>query len=168
MKEYLEAVDTKLGEADEILDIRVREQYEVRLAPLVQSYTTARYEEANRKALGIEQSVGKVTRLVALSAIGALLVAVLIALYLSHSISQPLKKLTAAAREMGKGRLGSRIQIKSWEGKVPLLYFHHLQNRSGKINVHAPHAMHAVPGSRIAGGRLGDSVSLNSLERYVH
>ena len=31
-----------------------------------------------------------------------------------------------------------------------------LQNRSGKINVHATHTVHAVPDSRIAGGRLGD------------
>jgi hypothetical protein len=38
----------------------------------------------------------------------------------------------------------------AWELESPLLYFHNLQNRLGKINVHA------VPDLRIAEGRLGD------------
>ena len=113
MKKYLEIVDTRPGDADEILNIEIREEYDNQLKPLVKSYTTARYEETTRRAAGIEQSVGKVSRLIEIAAIGALLSAILIALYLSHSISQPLKKLTAAAREIGQGRLGSKIKIKS-------------------------------------------------------
>jgi hypothetical protein len=35
------------------------------------------------------------------------------------------------------------------ELKLPLLYFHHLQNRSGKINVHAMHVAHALPDLRV-------------------
>ena len=48
--------------------------------------------------------------------------------------------------------------LPTWESKVPLLYFHNLQNDSGKINVHALHTVHAVPDLRMAGGRLGDGV----------
>ncbi len=36
-----------------------------------------------------------------------------------------------------------------------LRYFHNLQNRSGKINVHATHTVHAVPDLRMTGGRFG-------------
>src|SRR6266496_5755014 len=46
--------------------------------------------------------------------------------------------------------------LPAWESKLPALYFHNLQNRSEKINVHATHTVHAVPDLRIAGGRLGD------------
>jgi hypothetical protein len=46
--------------------------------------------------------------------------------------------------------------LPAWESKLPVLYFHNLQNRSAKINVHALHTAHAVPDLRIAGGRLGD------------
>src|SRR5260370_20881136 len=46
--------------------------------------------------------------------------------------------------------------LPTWESELPLLYFHHLQNRSGKINVHALHTVHAVPDLRIAAGRLRD------------
>jgi len=46
--------------------------------------------------------------------------------------------------------------LPAWELKLTLLYFQYLQNRSGKINVHALHTVHAVPDLRIAGGRLGD------------
>ena len=42
------------------------------------------------------------------------------------------------------------------ESKLPLLYFHNLQNRLGKINVHATHTVHALPDLRLAGGRWGD------------
>ncbi len=45
--------------------------------------------------------------------------------------------------------------LPTWEGKYSTLYFQHLQIRSGKINVHALHTVHALPDLRIAGGRLG-------------
>ena len=48
--------------------------------------------------------------------------------------------------------------LPTWESKLPLLYFHNLQNRSEKINMHATHTVHAVPDLRVAGGRLGDDV----------
>jgi hypothetical protein len=40
--------------------------------------------------------------------------------------------------------------LPAWEADTGVLYFQHLQIRSGKINVHA------LPDLRIAGGRLGD------------
>ena len=58
--------------------------------------------------------------------------------------------------------------LPAWESKLSTLYFQYLQNDPAKINVHALHTVHAVPDLRIAGGRLGEGVSLNSLERYVH
>ena len=57
------------------------------------------------------------------------------------------------------GRRGSNSQLSAWESKFPLLYFHNLQNRSGKINVHASHTVHPVPDLRVAAGRLGDVLS---------
>jgi hypothetical protein len=48
--------------------------------------------------------------------------------------------------------------LPAWESKSPPLYLHNLQNRLGKINVHATHTVHAVPELRVAGGRLGDDV----------
>jgi hypothetical protein len=58
--------------------------------------------------------------------------------------------------EKWSGRRGSNPQHPAWEGKYSTLYFQHLQNRSGKINVHALHTVHALPDLRIVGGRLGD------------
>ena len=40
--------------------------------------------------------------------------------------------------------------------KQGFLYFQYLQNRSEKMYVHALHTVHALPDSRIDGGRLGD------------
>jgi hypothetical protein len=39
-----------------------------------------------------------------------------------------------------------------------LLYFQNLQNRSGKINVHAAHTVHAQPDLPLAAGRLRDGL----------
>ena len=64
------------------------------------------------------------------------------------------------SRKLWSGRRGSNPQLSAWESKFPLLYFHNLQNRLGKINVHALHTVHAVPDLRVAGGRLGDGVSI--------
>jgi len=50
--------------------------------------------------------------------------------------------------------------LPTWESKSPPLYFHNLQNRLGKINVHALHTVHAAPDLRVAGGRLEDDVAL--------
>jgi PAS domain S-box-containing protein len=113
LDEYLAATGSRPDHADEVLSMDVRQQYEQGLAPLVQSYATERYEETSKRASGIEQHVRKLSRLVAGSALGALLFAILIAVFLSRSISQPLGKLTAAAKKIGKGDLGSRTQIKS-------------------------------------------------------
>jgi hypothetical protein len=46
--------------------------------------------------------------------------------------------------------------LPAWDSRSAALYFQHLQNGLGKINVHATHTVHAVPDLRIAGGRLGD------------
>jgi nitrogen fixation/metabolism regulation signal transduction histidine kinase len=119
LDEYLAATGSRPDHADEVLSNDVRQQYEKGLAPLVQSYADSRYEETSQKASGIEQHVRKLSRLVAGSALGAFLFAILIAVFLSHSISQPLKDLTAAAREIGKGHLGSKIPITSRDGKRP-------------------------------------------------
>src|SRR5258705_1595293 len=113
LNEYLDTIESRPDHADEIGSIDIRQQYEQELAPLFQSYASQRYEETSKKASGIEQLVNKLSRLVAGSALGALLFAILMAVFLSRSISQPLKDLTAAAREIGKGHLGSKIQIKS-------------------------------------------------------
>jgi hypothetical protein len=72
--------------------------------------------------------------------------------------------LAGMGRDVGRGftdgkwsgRRGSNSQLSAWESKSPLLYFHNLQNESGKINVHATHTVHALPDLRVAGGRLGD------------
>src|SRR5882672_1659403 len=112
LKKYLEAINTKPDEADVVLNEEVEPEYEQRLQPLVESYVAARQDEVSKKSLGIEQSVSQVSQLVTRSAVGTLLVSILIGLYLSHSFSQPLKKLAAAADEIGKGRLSSKIEIK--------------------------------------------------------
>ena len=113
LDEYLAATDGRPDHADEILSNDVHQQYERGLAPLFQSYASKRYGETSEKASGMEQHVSRLSRLVAGSALGALLFAILMAVFLSRSISQPLGKLTAAAKKIGKGDLGSRTQIKS-------------------------------------------------------
>jgi PAS domain S-box-containing protein len=113
LEKYLAAIDVNSDNADELLNIDVKQEYEDRLAPLVLSYATDRFQEITKKTAEIEQSIDRISRLVASSAIGTLLFAIMVALFLSHSISYPLRKLTAAAAQIGKGRLGSRIQIKS-------------------------------------------------------
>ena len=44
--------------------------------------------------------------------------------------------------------------LPAWESNLSALYFQYLQNRSGKINVHALHTVHAMPDLRIAAGRF--------------
>ena len=48
--------------------------------------------------------------------------------------------------------------LPTWEAEFSILYFQYLQNRLGKMYVHATHTVHAVPDLRVAGGRLGDDV----------
>jgi hypothetical protein len=57
-------------------------------------------------------------------------------------------------REMERAT-GIEPVLPAWESKFPLLYFHNLQNRSGKINVHATHTVHAVPDFAYRWGTFG-------------
>jgi hypothetical protein len=66
--------------------------------------------------------------------------------------------------EKWSGRRGSNPQHPAWESKLQLLYFHNLQNRLRKINVHATHTVHAVPDLRIVAGRLRDGFQMPDLE----
>jgi two-component system sensor histidine kinase/response regulator len=113
LKKYVAVIDTNPNEANEILYGEIDSEYKYRLYPLVVSYASARNEEVTGKASQIEKSIARLTVLIAGSAIGALLLATLIALFLSRSFSQPLKRLAGAARDIGAGRLGSKIQIES-------------------------------------------------------
>src|SRR5262249_5953397 len=60
------------------------------------------------------------------------------------------------------GRRGSNSQLSAWEAEFSILYFQHLQNQLEKMCVHALRTVHALPDLRVAGGRLGDGVSLGS------
>jgi hypothetical protein len=59
-------------------------------------------------------------------------------------------------KEKWSGRRDSNPQPPTWEADYSTLYLQHLQIRSGKINVHALHTVHALPDLRIAAGRLRD------------
>ncbi len=111
--EYVRVARENADDADAFLNGKLELEYETKLLPLVKTYGAARDGEVNSKSLAIEQSVARINRLVAVSAIGALLLAIIIALLLSHSFSHSLKKLTAAAIEIGHGGLKSRIQVRS-------------------------------------------------------
>jgi len=63
-------------------------------------------------------------------------------------VNNLLKKMERATRlELATFSLGSEFSI---------LYFHHLQNRSRKMYVHALHTVHALPDLRVAAGHWGD------------
>jgi len=51
-------------------------------------------------------------------------------------------------------------QLSAWEAEFSILYFQHLQNAAEKMCMPALHTVHALPDLRVAGGRLGDGVSL--------
>jgi len=67
----------------------------------------------------------------------------------------------AIKNSIGKMERATGIEpvLPAWESRLSILYFQYLQNRFGKINVHATHTVHAVPDLRVAGRRLGDGVS---------
>ncbi len=113
MNKYLEVAANRPDDADEVLNLEVEPEYEQRLLPLVRAYAAEREDEFRIKSSEIEQSVHKITKLVSQSAIVAAVLAILIALFLSRSFSDPLRKLTAAATAVGKGQLASSIEMKS-------------------------------------------------------
>jgi PAS domain S-box-containing protein len=113
LNKYISVAKSNPDNADEVLNQEVEPVYEQQLLPLVQKYAAARDDDVIRKSSEIEQSVSRVTRLAAQSAISSLLLAALIGIFLSHSFSKPLKKLAVAATQIGKGLLASRIEVKS-------------------------------------------------------
>ena len=71
------------------------------------------------------------------------------------------KLVLKIATKSGAGDEAGNSQLSAWEAEFSILYFQQLQNASEKMYVHALHAVHALPDLRVAGGRLGDGVSVN-------
>jgi PAS domain S-box-containing protein len=113
LNRFLSTANSQLNEADEILRLEVGPKFDQEVLPLVQAYVAARNNEFNTKTAEIDNSVTRMSRLVTGAAVGTLLLAILIALFLSHSFSQPLKKLAAAATRFGHEGLVSKIEVKS-------------------------------------------------------
>lgn len=62
---------------------------------------------------GIYQSIAKVKNMIKLASVGAILVSIGFALFLSKQLSIPLLKMVAATRKIAKGDLDSRVYIQS-------------------------------------------------------
>jgi PAS domain S-box-containing protein len=113
LEKFLTEIDRGVSHADEVLNNEVEVAYSARFYPLVQIYASERDAEIQREALEIEQSVARVSWVGAVATIAAVLLASLIALFLSRSFSGPLGELTTAAMEVGRGNLDARIPIAS-------------------------------------------------------
>ena len=99
--------------ADEFLDQNVKTQYDTRLLPLVLAQKSALESELANDTSAIYESVTDVSRTLIGSTIVAFLFAAFLGLYISRSISTPIRNLQAAAMEFGRGNLASRITIRS-------------------------------------------------------
>jgi hypothetical protein len=54
--------------------------------------------------------------------------------------------INGCAESIGRRRfIDAALDQSTWELESPLLYFHNLQNRYGKINAHATRTLNAVP-----------------------
>ena len=65
-------------------------------------------------------------------------------------------------RKTGAGDEARTRNFQPGEAEFSILYFQHLQNRVGKIHVHALRAVHALPDLRVVAGRLRDGVSFDN------
>lgn len=113
LTQFVAYVNIDFHEADEFLEEVSEPHFNNELLPLVKSRKFAIEHELANEAIGIRESVSKVSQMLISSTIAALLFAAVLGFYISRSITDPIKNLQAAAMEFGSGNLNSRIAIKT-------------------------------------------------------
>lgn len=104
---------TNLSDADHALEESVEPQYRNNLLPKVLKLKTrVEGELADNNAM-VDKAISSVNTMLVGSTAGALLFAGLLGFFISRSISRPMKKLMHAAIEIGKGKLDTRIEVRS-------------------------------------------------------
>ena len=111
--QFLALVKTDLSDSDEFLVGHMESQYKTNLLPLVQAHKSLIEGELAEETAAIRESVAKGNRMLIGSTMVALLFAAFLGFYISRSISNPIRNLQAAAIELGRGNLDSRIAINS-------------------------------------------------------
>ena len=98
----------------EILDLKEElEEIEEELEEIIDARITSERDELVRRGTLAEEIASTATKLILIVIIVAIILAIILGLFISRSISQPVTKLRDASIEIGKGKLGTKIDITS-------------------------------------------------------
>ena len=103
---YLELIKEKVREANKYIEIA----HEDALEPIIEHVNKMHIEPAKEN---IAKGIRRTTNVTITVSVIAVILAVGLGLFISYSISNPLKKLGAATAEIGKGKLDTKIKFTS-------------------------------------------------------
>ena len=111
--DFMAQIKSNMTDADEAMEEQLEPHYRTKLLPLVTEFQaiTERALTADNQLL--DEGIRDVNRMIILSTGGALLLAIILGFYISRSISHPIRVLTNAAVQIGKGKLDTRVDLHS-------------------------------------------------------
>ncbi|HUT93745.1 MAG TPA: histidine kinase dimerization/phosphoacceptor domain -containing protein [Thermoguttaceae bacterium] len=113
MGEFLALVDEDADRAERFLEDRVCPHFESSLLPILAGYRERAEREFTQGIRTAERAMAVADERRGLLIVAAAASAVLMGLVMSRSIGKPLSMLKQAALEMGRGRLDTRVAIRS-------------------------------------------------------
>ena len=113
VEQCLDLVDSKVAEADELLEARLDPHFNDVLFPLIREQRTLAEQAFADAISGAEQVVAAADSRNTWLTMFALVAASVLGVVLSRSIAKPLAQLRTAALQIGKRRLDTRIPIHS-------------------------------------------------------
>lgn len=109
--QYIYTVNLDSIEAEDFLDNILEPHFRRKLLPLIIEYKIDAEAELVREALEIKKSIISAKTIIIISIFATLLVAIFLAFFISHRISEPIIKLKEATVEISKGKLDTRVDI---------------------------------------------------------
>jgi two-component sensor histidine kinase/HAMP domain-containing protein len=110
---FMELAKSDLDAAQAFLRDRLEPSLRSEILPLVHSYHLETEEALSQELTAISTRASTAAQLAIATNVVGLVVALLMGLSVSRSISRPIKELEAAAREIGRGNLETRVETRS-------------------------------------------------------
>ncbi len=111
LTEYLGLLEEPRA-AWQFLDKTLGPHFQDRVLPAVEAFSQASELNRSGRVRTVLNSINRANRLIMMSTLAAFFFAAFLGLFLSGRVSNPISKLTAAAVDIGKGRLDTRVDVR--------------------------------------------------------
>jgi diguanylate cyclase (GGDEF)-like protein/PAS domain S-box-containing protein len=113
IEQYLFIIDSDVEKSEQFLHDTLEPNFQKKVLPLIQEYESDAKVELNSQSIRILEDIYSARQIISGVSIVAIATAIFSGLFISYSIVKPINKVKEAAIKIGKGKLNTKVNIKS-------------------------------------------------------